>query len=156
MPDDTHDSDDPHDLQAYWDDLRPLRGDHQPEEVIPVSPPEDPDPEDVAHDDLLHALQAISQRLSGRREKLDTIRSSLLFLAFRRGLSPSDVPEPHWQGTAGEYRDYAEMIGYVPGSSPSTPQGLRLLGVLDHLLRRGGRLEALTELDDLEVEIIGR
>jgi len=155
------------DLESDWADLRPRNREQTP--PTPSQPaasgPRPSHPRSIprqaaapqptalrAEPALVTALRIAASQLEYRQGRRGD-RGSLLFAAIQSGLSPGDIADYLWVGTAREYRDYAQMIGYVPRSSPSTPLGRRLLGLLRTAQQPARRAEVAAQLRVIASEI---
>lgn len=155
------------DFESDWADIRPRNrkqapptpsqaaaSDPQPSRPRP-SPPQPATPQPPApraEPALATALRIAASQLEFRQGQRGD-RGSLLFAAIQAGLNPGDIADYLWVGTAREYRDDAEMIGYVPRSSPSTPLGRQLLGLLRTAQQPARRAEVAAQLRVIASEI---
>lgn len=122
-------------IEADWSILRPER--HAP---APSREPEQPITPDHLGDaeEFVERLQDLAEAVINPRSTLRGVRNDLFFLCIDAGANPRDIPDALWAETADDYRTFADAIGYVPRTEPSTPLGLQLVSILTNV-RRGSR-----------------
>lgn len=154
------------DFESDWADIRPRNREQtpptppqpaasgpRPSRPRPIPPQAAAQPAALRDEPaLITALRLAASQLQNRFGRRGD-RGSLLFAAIQAGLNPEDIADYLWVGTAREYRDYAEMIGYVPRSSPSTPLGRRLLGLLRAAQQPDRRADVASQLRVIADEI---
>lgn len=156
MPDD---SDDPHNLQDCWDELRhraPAATAPRTPDPAPTQQQETPlDLRLYAHEGVM--LTNILRDLNGRRTET-TLRRDILRSGFRNGLSPQDVPDALWEADdeLQRIRQSALDHGFVIPPTPSSAFGQLLLELALRLRGASARTVVAMDLRVLINRLAGR